>query len=176
MSTLSTILQSPAVRESRGLMAALVASGACIFGVVTMTSQVYLAYGHQQEIQQQSDEMRSTIQALTTQEEEINNQKYRPVTAAQVPSVQSDIMLSVQSHELHLDNVKVGSSSSSNNNENLPTPQTYDLQITGAYGNTIAFLQNFHARDALINILSIDMKPNEDGTIISNISYRIYVK
>ena len=89
MSKLSEILSSPAVRNSRGLMVALVVSGLSIFAVVSMTGRVYLAYDHQQQINAQSSEMRQTIKDLSGQADEINKQKYRPVEEKQVPSVQS---------------------------------------------------------------------------------------
>ena len=92
MSKLGEILKSPAVRNSRGLMAALVVSGLSIFAIVSMTGRVYLAYDHQQQINSQSAEMRQTIKTISQQAKEVNDQKYRPVEATQVPNVQSDIM------------------------------------------------------------------------------------
>lgn len=172
MSKLSEILSSPAVRNSRGLMVALVVSGLSIFAVVSMTGRVYLAYDHQQQINAQSSEMRQTIKDLSGQADEINKQKYRPVEEKQVPSVQSDIMLAVQSHQLQLTALKPLSAE-----KKAGKSQTFELHVVGTYEQTMAFLQNFHARDALIDIFKIGFKPdNGKGTIETDLVYRIYVK
>ena len=173
MSKLGEILKSPAVRNSRGLMAALVVSGLSIFAIVSMTGRVYLAYDHQQQINSQSAEMRQTIKTISPQPKDGNDQKYRAGEATQVPNVQSDIMLAIQSHQLQLKEMKYLKSSDKKEGKN----QTFEMHLIGTYEQTIAFLQNFHSRDALIDVFKLGMKPEKGkGTVETDLIYRVYVK
>lgn len=172
MSKLSEILKSPVVRKNNSIMAVLALSGVCIFGVVTLSSQVYLAYNHQQEIQQQSNEMRTTIKKLSEEAEIINKMDYRPVEEKQVPNVQSDLMLALQSHQLKIGSLKEVSAGGKKSKH-----KTFDLRVNGTYEQTMAFLQNFHARDALLSIFKLSMKPvSGKGLIETDLVYRVYVK
>lgn len=172
MSKVSEILKSPAIRNNRALMGIIIASCACAFGVVTLSSQVYLAYDHQNQIEQQSQEMRSTIKKLTEEAEAINKQEYRPVEEKQVPNVQSDLMLALQSHQLKLDDLHAINVGGKNVKH-----KTFEMRFTGSYEQTMGFLQNFHARDSLISIFKLSMKPDEGkGTISTDLVYRVYVK
>jgi len=173
MSKLTEILSSPVVRNSRGMMAAVVLSGVCIFGVVSMTSQVYLAYDHQQEIDAKTAEMQQTIKDLSTMADEINKSEYRPVKASQVPGIQSDLLLSMQGRQLQLVSLRAVDNSSNAKSKH----KTFELQFSGPYEQSIGFLQNFHSKDALLNVLKLNMAPEGGkGTIKSTVLYRIYVK
>lgn len=173
MSKFSEILKSPAIRNNRALMGIVFASCIGIFGVVTLSSQVYLAYDHQTQVEQESMKMRDTIKKLSEEAESINKQEYRPVEEKQVPNVQSDLMLALQSHQLKLDDLHAISAGGSKKVKH----KTFEMKFSGSYDQTIAFLQNFHARDSLISIFKLNMKPESGkGTISTDLVYRIYVK
>lgn len=159
------------VRQSRSAMISVGLTLMLLVGFALTSSQTVISYNKMQEIESRNNEMRQTIKDWETKVSYINKQEYRPVTEDMTGAVTSDILVSAQNHELAMTDFKAAIP----NQKKDSYERTYTLSLSGSYENTVAFLTTFHARDALINILSLKMQP-QNGIIQTQIKYRIYIK
>lgn len=159
------------VRQSRSAMISVSLTLVLLVGFALTSSQTVISYNKMQEIDSRNNEMRQTIKDWETKVSYINKQEYRPIAEDMTGAVTSDILVSAQNHELAMTDFKAAMP----NQKKDSYERTYTLSLSGSYENTVAFLTNFHARDALINILSLKMQP-QNGIIQTQIKYRIYIK
>ncbi len=159
------------VRQSRSAMISVSLTLVLLVGFALTSSQTVISYNKMQEIESRNNEMRQTIKDWETKVSYINKQEYRPIAEDMTGAVTSDILVSAQNHELAMTDFKAAMP----NQKKDSYERTYTLSLSGSYENTVAFLTTFHARDALINILSLKMQP-QNGIIQTQIKYRIYIK
>jgi len=159
------------VRQSRSAMISVSLTLVLLVGFALTSSQTVISYNKMQEIDSRNNEMRQTIKDWETKVSYINKQEYRPIAEDMTGAVTSDILVSAQNHGLAMTDFKAAMP----NQKKDSYERTYTLSLSGSYENTVAFLTTFHARDALINILSLKMQP-QNGIIQTQIKYRIYIK
>ncbi len=170
-SKLKGAFSSKSMRQSRAVMLSVLVTVVLIFAFFGVSSQTVLSYNDMQEVEERNQEMQRTIKDWENKVAYINNQEYRPVEEDQVGSITSDILISAQNHQLSMTDFKAAMPA----NKKEIYERTYTLSLNGTYENTIAFLTTFHARDALINILSLRMHP-QNGLILTEMKYRVYIK
>lgn len=168
---LTEVFSSKSMRQSRAVMLSVTVTALLIIAFIGVSSQTVFSYNEMQEIEARNQEMQKTIHDWENKVAYINKQEYRPVMEDQVGSITSDILISAQNHQLAMTDFKAAVPA----NKKELYERTYTLSINGTYENTIAFLTTFHARDALINILSLKMQP-VNGLIKTEIKYRVYIK
>ena len=148
-----------------GLFLLLIISGVCA------TAALFLSLGRLSTLHRQTNEIRATMTEWQEKAVFINGQMYRPVLAAQIDSVSSDLFVAAETHHMEL----VSYQALQRSNHDDTAFQTFTLSVKGSYTDSIAFLENFHAKDALITIMSMKMYPVE-GDIQTDLHYRVYIK
>ena len=141
-----------------------------LFSVFFTSSKLILSYQDAMEIQQQIASMQNFLKEWTDKTNILNNAEYRPVQAIQVDSVQTNLLLGLQANKLELIGFKTIPSSKKDE-----MFRSFELEFTGPYDVSVHFLENFHAKDALISVQNLKMEPNK-GKIKSTIQYKIYIK
>lgn len=159
------LLKKQKSRIYSGLFLLLIISGFCV------TAALFLSLGKLSTLHRQSDEIRATMSEWQEKAEFINGQRYRPVLAAQIESVSSDLFVAAETHHMEL----VSYQAMQRGSHDDMAFQTFALSVKGSYTDNIAFLENFHAKDALITIMSMKMYPVE-GNIQTDLRYRVYIK
>lgn len=142
----------------------LLISGLCV------TAALFLSLGKLSALHRQADEIRETMTEWQEKAKFINGKVYRPVLAEQIDAVSSDIFHAVEVHHLEL----IAYQSLHHSPEETEF-QTFSLSVKGSYANSIAFLEDFRAKDALITIMSMTMYPLEEN-IQTDLRYRVYIK
>ena len=142
----------------------LLISGLCV------TAALFLSLGKLSALHRQADEIRETMTEWQEKAKFINGKAYRPVLAEQIDAVSSDIFHAVEAHHLEL----IAYQSLHHRQEETEF-QTFSLSVKGSYANSIAFLEDFRAKDALITIMSTTMYPLEEN-IQTDLRYRVYIK
>lgn len=170
MNRIREALQSSAVRGSRTTMLLVVLTVVLFLAVLSLGSKAALSYRAAQDIRQQTQDMQNTIKEWQQQSEIINHEKYRPVKANQVDTVNSDILFKMQGNKLSITDYKAVAG-----NTKDTTSRTFELTFEGEYADAVRFLSDFHSRDALINLVSMKITP-QNGKVRGTIRYRIYTK
>lgn len=170
MSRIREALRSSAVRGSRTTMLLVILTTVLFVVTLSLGSKAALSYRTAQNIRQQSQDMQNTIKEWKQQSEIINHEKYRPVKPEQVDTVNSDILFKMQGNKLSITDYKAVARSSKN-----AAGHTFELTFKGEYADAVRFLSDFHSRDALINLISMKISP-QDGKVRGTIRYRIYTK
>lgn len=171
MGKIKEALNSNAVRGNRGMMLMLALT--VVLGIATFSlgSKAVLTYNEAQEVKAKTAEMHATIDKWKQQTSMIEHEPYRPVDRKQVDTVNSDVLFKMQANNLSMTDYKAVNPSG-NDGQNK---RTFSLDFKGQYADTVRFLSDFHSRDALINMLSLRLSP-QNGLINGRIVYRIYVK
>ena len=134
------------------------------------TSQLILSYRAASEIAAQKAEMHETIQKFQSHVDFLDQQKYRPIPKDKLGDVQTDLLYQAQAHSLNLLSLKVLPSDNKN-----PNVYSYSMTLAGPYQNVVDYLRSFHSRDALLNIVQLQLQPKE-GLIDATVTYRVYTK
>jgi len=140
-----------------------------VFIVSFGTSKLIMSYQVAQETEQQITVMQNFLKEWTEKTTLLNNAEYRPVKAAQVDNVQTNLLLALQANQLDLIEFKAVTSSKKEENS-----RSFEIEFAGPYENTIHFLENFHAKDALLSIHNLKLEPNK-GKIKTTMQYKIYI-
>ena len=173
--TLKKVFSDESLKKNRDIAIIAVLTILLGFGTVTLAGKLVTDYQSAQKIKAQMADMRSELKDWETKSSFLNDQQFRPVPADKVDSVQADIMLALQGSQLKLTEYKAIASANSGKNKEGEPFKAFNMSFTGTYENTITFLENFHARDALIQLIQVEMAP-KSGAITTKIAYRIYTK
>jgi hypothetical protein len=141
-----------------------------VFSTSLGTSRLILSYQHAQEVQQQIMDMQNFLTEWTKKTTLLNQAPYRPVKIEQMDSVQADLLLSLQANQLDLVGFRAIAGTKKDTNS-----KAFEMTFVGSYESTMQFLQNFHAKDALLSIYNLKMNM-EKGKIKTVLQYKIYIK
>lgn len=172
MMDFKTVFQSGVLRSNRSMMGYVAVTGILVLVTLFGTSKAVLSYQQAQNVKQQTVEMQKTISDWKEKVNYLEDQTYRPVKPDEVESVTSDILYAVQGHNLKLDDYKIMARTQSKDKK--ATYQDFTMSISGTYQDTVSFLQMFRARNALVQIISLKLAP-QNGAIKTTMQYRVYV-
>lgn len=155
---------------SKKLISLIVVTGIIIGVFAFASTHLILSYRSARQIEDQKAEMQATIQKFQSHVEFLNQQKYRPIPQNKLGDVQTDLLLQAQAHTLNLVNMKTIPPDRKN-----PNIYGYTMTVAGSYENIIDYLKKFGSRDALLNIIQLQIEP-KDGMVDASITYRVYTK
>jgi len=133
-------------------------------------SKLILSYNEAMETQQEIESMQNFLKEWTEKTSVLNNAEYRPVKASQVDSVQTNLLFALQANQLELVGFRAMPST-----KKEESSRSFELDFTGSYEITMHFLENFHAKDALISIQGLKMEQSK-GKIKTSMQYKVYIK
>ena len=147
--------------------------GTALLGLITLGlgSKAIASYKEAMNISNQNASMQKTIGDWRNAVSFINNQKYRPVEKTKVDAVTSQILFKLQAMKLQLIDFKDTTGSKKDVNY-----KTYSLTFKGQYPDAVQFFSDLHANDALIVLRQINLTPDDDGLLKTEIIYRVYIK
>lgn len=134
-----------------------------------LSSHLIRSYHEKTEKEQQIATMQSFLKNWEIKNEELQDSPMRPVKAAQLDQVQTDIIFNIQAYSLNLVSMK----DEQKNKEQ--DGHVYTAEFTGTYENTMRCLHNFHVKDALIGMKYLNMT-EKNGAVSTKITYKIYTK
>ena len=114
--------------------------------------------------------MHATMQKWEEQADYINSQYHRPVREQQLDAVAAELIGTIPAQNMELISYHV-----LNRQSGKREYQSYVLSVRGSYSDTLSFLENFRASDALLTIASVKMYPVNDR-IEADVCYRVYLK
>lgn len=171
MSQIKNVVQYlPSFWKEKDIIVYIVLVCVLFFSSFFASSKLVLAYQGAVEIGEQIASMQNFLKEWTEKTTILNRAEYRPVQAIQVDSVQTNLLLALQANQLELVGFKAMPST-----KKEESFRTFEMEFTGPYEVTIHFLENFHAKDALISIQNLKMEPSK-GKIKTTIQYKVYIK
>ena len=140
----------------------------CIAVLVSLMVCVSLGVAYHKRMKVQ--DVHATMEKWQEQADYINAQNYRPVHAKQLDAVAAELLGRIPAHNMGMISYHV-----LNQQNGKQEYQAYVLSVRGTYTDTLSFLEDFRAKDALITIASVKMYPVNDQ-IETEVCYRVYLK
>ncbi|WP_196606573.1 hypothetical protein [Pectinatus frisingensis] len=149
-----------------------------IYGIVSVlllvitamiTGKLIASYQTAVDTKQQISVMNTFLTEWSNKTNFLNNELYRPIKSNFADNVQSVLLSNLKNNNLELAGFK-----SMPQNDKKSKNRSYELTFEGAYTDTLNYLNDFHAKDALINIQSLKMQQTK-GKIVTTIQYRVYI-
>lgn len=172
---LKQVFSDETLKKNRDI--AVIAVLTILLGIaaVSLAGKCVADYRAADKVKLQMSDMKSALKDWETKSTFLNQQQFRPVPADKVDSVQSDIMLAMQNYQLKLNDYKVIAAQAKSKDKEGDTFKAFEIGFAGSYENTVNFIENFRARDALIRIVELEMSP-QSGMITTKLVYRVYTK
>lgn len=165
-----------AVRKGIGFLTwkkmAFLFGGLCVLLAAVLGKQCHNLYA----MRQTNQTIGQTLTEWQDLAPTINREKLRPVDADQLDDVTANLMVNAQAHRLgiiYYGDAKQQPSYSSEEAES--SSRLYHLSVQGAYADCFAFLRDFHAKDALMTVVTMDAYPVQDK-IQMDLRYRVYIR
>lgn len=127
------------------------------------------AYRQAGETEKKIEMMKEATEAYARKKTVLDKAVARPVTAEAIDGVQTGILKKLQEHHLGLARM---SSPAQNEKERN---RVFEMEITGSYENTMAFLSGLSKGKALIAVLSLSFQPDKE-TLKTSVKYKVYVR
>lgn len=149
-----------------------------IYGIVSVlllvittmvTGKLIASYQTATDTKQQIGVMHTFLQEWSNKTNFLNNEAYRPIKIDFADNAQAVLLSNLKNNNLELAGFK-----SIPQNDKKSKNKNYELTFEGDYTDTINYLNDFHAKDALINIQSLKMQQTK-GKIVTTIQYRVYI-
>lgn len=137
-----------------------------VFMILIVCFSLGAAYRKYMKVQ----DVYATMQKWQEQADYINSQYHRPVHAQQLDAVAADLLGTIPTQNMELISYHV-----LNRQSGKREYQSYLLSVRGSYSDTLSFLENFRAKDALITIASVKIYPVNDR-IEAEVCYHVYLK
>ncbi|KHM52791.1 hypothetical protein NZ47_02850 [Anaerovibrio lipolyticus] len=168
-----------------------------IFGVIASTSYVYSSYSKAKETETKISDMHNFLHDWQIKVDKLNGSEFRPVTEKDLDDIQATLLFNLQTNNLKLNSfksltpVKSGASKDKTpenaekkdskkadeqkqkKKEQQNSKHDFEMEFEGEYANVMQFLSHFKAKNALINIQSVELK-SKKGVIIAQLKYRAY--
>lgn len=124
-------------------------------------------------VQEQEGEMRDFLVSYNQKVEALNKEQLRPISDVEVDEVQSKLLFSAQANNLELTSLRNLSLQDEQTKEH---GRSFEMDLIGAWGSTVSFLENFGVKDTLISIRNVRLTPEQDGRVKTILEYKIYTK
>lgn len=144
-----------------------------ILVIVLFTFSTNLIYAYQQaeQNQQEINNIESFLQKFSEQKKFLENIEERPVKAEELDDIQTELFKQIRRYKLNL--VKFNARGATTKEKKQT--REYEMTVQGDYIAVMEFLDDFHARNALINIRYLDLH-QQQGKIMAEIVYSVYVQ
>lgn len=160
----------PLIKKEKSLLISVLSVIFLLLIVIATSTKLVSSYQTAQQVKQQVNTMNTFLDEWKHKTDFLNKENYRPVKENQVDFVQSDLLANLKANTLELKGFKAIAT-----NEKGSKDRNFEMTFSGSYESTIAYLNNFHTKDALVNIYNLKMQ-SENGKIKTVIQYKIYVK
>lgn len=161
------------VSSGQGMLLYCVLIVAATIAVIGLGIKTIAAYRESVLVTEQKATMTKYIESYNELAEKINTAKFKAVSEEQLDSVQSEIIMQVQAHNLQL--IKLNSAGKNENVKKIHG-KTYELTVLGSWADTFHFIDQLRAKDALISERYVSMKPDKTGKIQTVIEYKVYIR
>ena len=159
------------ILANRGVLVYFVALIVLFVALVVGLDFALEAHASAVQTEQKIKTMRQATEAYDQKKAILDKAPAKPVTVDKIDEVQTDVLLQLQKHSLSLNNMN-----SVAPREQKEKNQIFEMDFTGSYNNTMAFLSSFRRNaKALISILSVNFK-SEKTMLKTTIRYKIYVR
>lgn len=159
----------PNLVEHKKLLINLTVTIILSFFVFYSTSYLLISYAELTKTEEKMATMESYVKEYRQKNDKIKNFSYHPVEEKSVDDIQTKIIFSIQSLQLHLNNLKELSSKKELHGK------VFEMEMIGPYKTTIDCLQNFGTKDALVSFRKLNLQM-KDGMIHTKLVYKIYTK
>lgn len=131
------------------------------------------SYNDALAIQAQEAEMRSFVTSYNQKLEELNKKPFRAINSEDLDETQSNLIFAVQSNKLVLSSLRNLSLQEDVDKEH---GKSFEMTVIGSWADTVAFLEGFGTKDALVSMRNIRMLPEPDDRVKTTLIYKIYLK
>lgn len=172
--TLKVLFSDKSLKKNRSLLMLTILVVLLGFASVSMAGKAAYNYRESLLVKEQIEQMKKEIADYQKKSVQFNAQPYKPVTIDKVDHIQADVLLAIQGCNLKMLDYKAENYDQGQNKKGV-SYKSFNVSFEGSYEDTMKFMQNFGDRDALMNLMEVDMSPH-NGKIKTAINYRIYVR
>ncbi len=139
--------------------------------LVGFSGNLVMAYQKAEENQQKTATIEAFLAKFAEQKKFLEGIEERPVKAEELDDVQTELFKQIKRYHLNLVrfNAKDPSGKKSSN------AREYAMAVSGDYVNVMEFLNDFHARNALMTIKYLGLSQSQ-GKFNADIVYLVYVQ
>lgn len=171
----------------------------CFVLIVVMlisSSFLYSSYSKAKETEAKISEMQSFLVDWQCKVDQLNGSELRPVSPKDLDDIQATLLFKLQNSNLKLNSFKALNPSRSVVKEKAPatesgkkvspeqeqknkkkemqnTKHDFEIEFEGEYGPVMQYINEFKAKNALINVQSVELK-SKKGIITAILKYRAY--
>jgi len=177
-----------------------IAAVICLILFVVMlgsTSFLYSSYTKSKETEKKIADMNSFLEDWQRKVDKLEGSEFRPVSAKDLDDIQATLLFNLQLNNLKLDSFrslspqktgpvkdnsavppangkeKDGKKQKQNKKELQNSRHDYEIEFEGDYSSVMKYINNFKAKNALINIQGVELK-SKKGVIKAQVKYRAY--
>lgn len=169
----------------KGFISAIVTNGKSVLVTIFITvilsvatlgagSYAYACYSNAMRVDAENKKMKISIREWKDISAFLDKQKRRPVKQSEIDyKVTSKILYGLQKLNLTLVDFKNISAGADNAKHDY---KTFQVSFTGPYADTLRFFSKFYDNESLLTIRQLKIDPQDEQTLRTEITYRVYVK
>ena len=129
-----------------------------------------LVYNQAEENRAKISTMESFLAKFSEQKKFLESIDERPVKLDELDDVQTELFKQIKMHKLNLVRFNAKDASKKANNT-----REFQMAVSGDYTNVMEFLDNFHAKNALMSIKYLSLNQSQ-GKFNAELVYTVYVQ
>ncbi len=141
-----------------------------IIAIFAGSGNLIVAYQSAEQNRAKINEIETFLAKFSEQKRYLEDIEEKPIKASELDAVQTEIFKEIKDYNLNL--IRFNATDNSGTKEKN---RDFNLSISGKYSSVMLFLKNFHAKNALMNIKMLELKPKKDE-ITADLTYTVYIK
>ncbi len=139
--------------------------------IIYFSGSLFTAYDKAQANQEEINKIETFLAQFSEKKKFLESVSERPVMASELDEIQSTLFKQIKRYHLNLVRF-AGKDHSGSDDKNA---QNFNMTISGDYVSVMEFINDFHAKDALMHIRYLSLHQQQDK-FIAELVYTVYVR
>lgn len=161
----------PRLAKSKSFLVQFVFFIVLVLILFTFTGTLFASYEQAQANQQQIDTIETFLAQFAEKKKFMESVSERPIKADELDGIQTELFKQIKMYHLNLVRF-TGKDSKSKEHKNA---KDFNMTVSGDYVNVMEFLNDFHAKNALMHIRYLNLH-QQSGSFIAEVVYTVYVR
>ncbi len=161
----------PRLIKSKTFLLQLVVLIILVLILFTFTGTLFASYEQAEANKQQISTIETFLSQFSEKKKFMESVSERPIKAAELDGIQTEIFKQIKRYHLNLVRFS-GKESKSKESKNA---KDFNMTVSGDYVNVMEFLNDFHAKNALMHIRFLNLH-QQGGVFSAEVVYTVYVR
>ncbi len=162
----------PRLIKSKAFLIQTVLLAVLIVLLFTFSGSLFMSYQQAEANQQQINTIETFLAQFAEQKKFLESISERPVKLDELDSIQTEIFKQIKKYHLNLVRFNAKDAKSGKDTKNT---KDFEMTISGDYANVMEFLNDFHAKNALMHIRYLNLR-QQQGKFFADVVYTVYVR